>query len=733
MSNAGVNAELVIRIKDATPQGAAAVVKSAEALAQKTTTAIERAAKKSADDVERSNKQQRTSSEKLSQAREALGVRSEKTIQKEIENTRRAYGQLASAGFASAQEQERAYAAVQSRITRLTNEMGRLTTAQRKAADEAKRLADIEARAAADQARGQKVVRGVVAGAVGVGAAAYTLKAPATAAMSFDRRLANMANTAYSERDAGGRIVGMKSLEDAVNKARRYGGGTRDQAAEALDTMIASGAVSEADAIAMLPGIMKAATASNTDANALATIGIRAKQNFKIDAADLPGLLSSALAAGQAGGFELKDMAKWLPQQMAMAGNLGLSGREGFAKLAAWNQGSVITAGTKDEAGNNLRDLLNELNTPHFKKFLGDELLGNGTPGKRGERAKHAKDVDALFLDYQSRGVDKVSATIELMQKIFSKDKNYQSLQGKLKNIDPKDESGRRAILEAMSAQVEGSKIGKVFHNQQSLMAMLGLMNNGDYVGGVLDKVRAEYGKKDDESAVGVGSRVIGGTASYKLEQANEDKLTGQKAAMDSLTPAIGKVAEAFSDLASKHPLLVGAGTLATGALVALAGSAGLAALAMGGNVPGGGAIGRAAGAIAGSPISKYALRMGKVGGLGAVGAMAGDWALGKAFGEESAITRYGSSMLTGAAAGATLGSIVPVLGTGIGALVGGGLGAAWEGIKDLLKPAEQKPLDVNAKLQVGLAPGLVLQSQSMNATGGNVYMNTGNVMNGAP
>lgn len=725
MSNGSVNAELVIRIKDATPQGAAAVVKSAEAMAQKTSTAIERASKKSADDVERSNKQQRSSYEKLSQARETLGVRSEKTIQKEIENTRRAYGQLASAGFASAQEQERAYAAVQSRITRLTNEMGKLTASQKKAADEAKRLAQIEA----DQARGQKVVRGVVAGAVGAGAAAYTLKAPATAAMSFDRRLANMVNTAYAERDAAGRIIGMKSLEDAVNKARRYGGGTRDQAAEALDTMIASGAVSEADAIAMLPGIMKAATASNTDANALATIGIRAKQNFKIDAADLPGLLSSALAAGQAGGFELKDMAKWLPQQMAMAGNLGLSGREGFAKLAAWNQGSVITAGTKDEAGNNLRDLLNELNTPHFKKFLGDELMGNGTPGKRGERAKHAKDVDALFLDYQSRGVDKVTATIDLMQKIFSKDKNYQSLQAKLKTIDPKDESSRRAILEAMSAQVEGSKIGKVFHNQQSLMAMLGLMNNGEYVGGVLDKVRAEYGKKEDESAVGIGARVIGNTASYKLEQANEDKVMGQKAAMDSLTPAIGKAAEAFSDLASKHPLLIGTTTLATAALGALAGVAGVATVSMGG----GGAISRAAGAIAGSPISKYALRLAGIGGIGAVGAMAGDWALGKAFGEESAITRYGSSMLTGAAAGATLGSIVPVLGTGIGALVGGGLGAAWEGIKDLLKPAEQKPVDVNFKGQLALAPGLVLQSQSMNATGGNVYMNTGNLMNGAP
>jgi hypothetical protein len=55
-----------------------------------------------------------------------------------------------------------------------------------------------------------------------------------------------------------------------------------------------------------------------------------------------------------------------------------------------------------------------------------------------------------------------------------------------------------------------------------------------------------------------------------------------------------------------------------------------------------------------------------------------------------------------------------------------------YQGLKDIA-PAEQKPLDVNARLQVGLAPGLVLQSQSVQSSGGNVQMNTGNLMNGAP
>lgn len=711
MSSSAVDVEVRLKMRDGATAGIKAVSKTAQQEAAKATTATEKAAQRAADAAEKGAARQRSSYERLSHARETLGVRSERAIQREIQQTEAAYNRLKASGTMSWQQQAAAADKMREKVAKLNNEMGKLTAAQKAHAG----------------------VKFAVAGVAGVGAAAYTLKGPAEKAMSYDRRLANMANTAYAERDAAGREIGMKSLEEAVNKARRQGGGTREQAAEALDTMIASGVVSEGDAIKMLPGIMKSATASNTDANALATIAIRAQQSFKISPDDIPAVLSSALAAGQAGGFELKDMAKWLPQQMAMAGNLGLGGKEGFAKLAAWNQGSVITAGTKDEAGNNLRDLLNELNTPHFKKYLGDQLLGDGTPGKKGERYKRMKDIDAVYLDYQDRGIDKVSATVELMQQVFAKDKRYQELQAKLKATDPRDKEGRRAILESMSAQVEGSNIGKVFHNQQSLMAMLGLMNNEKYVGEVLGKVRAEYTAPEDKSATSTAHTVISRTSDYKVEQAKEDAAMAQKSAIDGLTPAIGKAAEAFSDLASKHPKLAGTTVLAATALGALSGAAGLAALAMGGK--GGAAssaISRAA-AWASSGPGQGVMRGAKVGSIAGIGAMAGDYALEKAFGEDSAISRYGSSALNGAAIGATVGSIIPVLGTGIGAAVGGGLGLAWEGIKDLLKPAEQKPVDVNAKMTVSLAPGLVLQGQSVQSSGGNVQMNTGNVWNGAP
>ena len=702
--NGSVNAELVIRIKDGTAQGAGAVVRTAEQTAQKTASAFERASKKAADDAERSSSRQRSSYEKLSQARETLGIRSERAIQREIQQTEAAYNRLARSGTLSADQMAAAQDKVRQKVTQLTNEMGKLTAAQKKAGEEA---ANIE--------RGQKTLRYGAAAVAGVGAAAYTLKPKAMEAMTFDERLAHMANTAYAERDTAGRKIGMRQLESAINKAvGKGGGGTREQAAEALDTLLASNAMSGDAAIKMLPQLMRFSTGSGADANLLAQIGIRAKQTFKISDDDFPRIMNMAIAAGQAGGFELKDMAKWLPQQMAAATMSGLSGRSGFAKLAALNQAAAITAGSKDEAGNNVVNLLTKINSSDTAKDA--EKLNINLPKYLQEK--------------RAKGVDSIDAFAALVDKTVAGRADYQALQKRLKSAKTDDD--KRDALESMATIAQGAGIGKLIQDRQAMMALLGLMNNREYMQEVLGKVKA-----NDVATGGAGDRnydLISDTGAFKMRQAEQQKDIGQKAAMDSLTPAISRAAEAFADLASKHPLLVGATTLATTALGALAGAAGLATVAMGGKVPGASAIGRAATWATASRVGQGAMRLAKVGGIASVGAMAGEYALEKTFGEESAITRYGSSTLTGAALGATVGSIVPIIGTGIGAAIGGLGGLLWEGIKDRLQSvAEQKPVDVNAKMTVGLAPGLVLQNQTMQASGGNVQMNTGNIWDGAP
>lgn len=693
MSSSAVDVEVRLKMKDGATAGIKAVSQAAQQEAAKTATATEKAAQKAAEATQKSASRQRSSYEKLSQAREALGMRSERAIQREIQQTEAAYNCLKASGTLSWQQQAAAADKMRQKVTQLTNEMGRLTSAQKAYAG----------------------VKFAAAGVAGTAAAAYTLKAPATAAMSFDERLAHMSNTAFAERDTSGRKIGMQQLEKAINKAvGKGGGGTREQAAEALDTLIASGALSSQAAMNMLPQLMRFSSASGADATQLAQIGIRAKQTFKISDEDFPNVMNMAIAAGQEGGFELKDMARWLPQQMAAATMSGMSGRAGFAKLAALNQAAAITAGNKDEAGNNVVNLLAKIN-------------GQDTAQ---DAKKLGIDLPKYLQEQRAKGLDSVDAFGALVDKTVAGRSDYQALQKQLKTAQNDDD--KKAALESMATIAQGAGIGKLIQDRQAMMALLGLMNNREYLQKVLGTVKA-----NDVAKGGAGDKNydnISDTSAFKMRQAEQQKDIGQKAAMDSLTPAIGRAAEAFADLATRHPLLVGTTTLATTALGALAGAAGLASVAMGGKgLPGGGAIGKAAAWATASKVGQGAMRMAKVGGIAGIASTVGGYALEKGFGEESAISRYGSSALNGAALGATVGSIVPVLGTGIGAAVGGGLGLAWEGIKDLLKPAEQKPVDVNAKMTVGLAPGLVLQGQSMQASGGNVQMNTGNVWNGAP
>ena len=573
------------------------------------------------------------------------------------------------------------------------------------------------------------VTAGKVTMALGAGtlAAGAVLKGPAQQSMSYDRRLAGMVNTAYADKGVVERLAGMKALEASINAARQAGGGTREAAAEALDAIIASGAVPINEAMRMLPGIMKGATASGASPLELATIAIRAKQSYNIDPEKLPEMLSAAMAAGQAGGFELKDMAKWLPQQMAMAKNIGIADREGFAKLAAWNQASVITAGTKDEAGNNLKDLLMEVNTGHFTGFLAKELLNGGKTLSKGERDPKMKQVNDIFLDYQSRGVDKVTATIDLMEKIFAKNEKYTKLKAKLDATDPANKDERRAIMESMAAQMQGTAVGKVFHNQQSLMAFLALMNNRAYTEEVLQKVRAEYDKPGagsdrkfeamGQSAIDTAYSVVSSTADFKTEQANEANKQAEKAAMDNLTPTIGKVADLFSGLVNGNEGLVGSTILATKALAAFAFTAGAAAVMTGS----GGVLGKLGGKIAGRlglagaalettagaggaavGFGAKALRLTK--GAGALALLGGLAEAGMVIAGDSQekgrdLTRVGvttaGGIAAGAAAGAIGGSVIPGIGTLAGLLVGGLIGhlssgAAFDAIWKPKAPEQQ-------------------------------------------
>lgn len=575
---ANMDVSLILKAKDY----ASSVVKSVENSVSKSTKNIENQAQRSATTQQRAMRQTAQVTEQsyrqIQQAarnREMLGVRSERSIQTEINRTRAAYDQLKRSGIASGRELDRAAVATKRRIAELNAEMGKVSMGQR--------LGNIG--------------RGIAGLAAGATAAGMVLAQPMKKQMDYDRSLAMTSNTAFAERDVAGRIAGKAELNNAVKSAVEIGGGTKEDALGALDTMLASGAVKADTAMKLLPTLQKGATATGASTDDLAKIAISAMQQFDISEDQIGEVLDKAVAAGQAGNFELADMARWLPQQMAAGKSAGLKGMAGFEALLVANQQARVTAGTSDEAGNNLVNLLAKLTS----KETSDRFRKLDIKGKDGK--DHGVDFIASMEAQKKKGKNSIEAFMNIMDQVIGQDGKYQALQKKLKSAKKEDQA---QVLNEMTNLVEGTAIGQIISDRQALMALLGIRNNvslGKEVKESLDK---------SEGAVDTSHAVIKDTNSYKVEDAKNNVDFAQMEGMKGFNDALGDVSVKIAEYAKAYPDLTGkivtAGTVvaslsaaaitAAGSLRLLGGKGGLG-LGVGDALSKGAGVTGAAGGIA--------------------------------------------------------------------------------------------------------------------------------------
>lgn len=521
---ANMDVSLTLKAKDY----ASGVVKSVENSVSKSTKNIENQAQRSATTQQRAMRQTAQVTEQsyrqIQQAvrnREMLGVRSERSIQNEINRTRAAYDQLKRSGIASGRELDRAAVATKRRIAELNAEMGKISMGQRLG----------------------NVGRGIAGLAAGATAAGMVLAQPMKKQMDYDRSLAMTANTAFAERDVAGRIAGKAELNNAVKSAVEIGGGTKEDALGALDTMLASGAVKADTAMKLLPTLQKGATATGASTDDLAKIAISAMQQFDIGEDKIGEVLDKAVAAGQAGNFELADMARWLPQQMAAGKSAGLKGMSGFEALLVANQQARVTAGTSDEAGNNLVNLLAKLTS----KETSDRFRKLDIKGKDGK--DHGVDFIASMEAQKKKGKNSIEAFMSIMDQVIGQDGKYQALQKKLKSAKKEDQA---QVLNEMTNLVEGTAIGQIISDRQALMALLGIRNNvslGKEVKESLDK---------SEGAVDTSHAVIKDTNSYKVEDAKNNVDFAQMEGMKGFNDALGDVSVKIAEYAKAYPDLTG-------------------------------------------------------------------------------------------------------------------------------------------------------------------------------
>ncbi|HFV4996691.1 TPA: phage tail tape measure protein [Escherichia coli] len=492
--------------------------------------------------------------QRAARARETLGIRAEREIRREIYLTAASYNRLARAGFESAQEQERAMQATREKARALKRELDGVTQAQMKMAKtpvipERGRFA----RAAAFGGNAVTIGGGIAAGAA-------IMAQPVKRQMSYERQLAMMANTAFSDGGLEGRRAGLEQMKSSIRNAVTYGGGTKEDAAETLDALLKDG-ISFETASKWLPELMKYATASGASATDLAKVMIKGKKTFGFRDEDISTVLNMAIAAGKEGSFELNDMARWLSQQMGAASAAGMKGKDDFVKILALNEAAAITAGSSDEAGNNVVNLLAKLTS----KDIETAAAGINYNGK-------GIDFSGTLTEARENGLNPIDALSSLIDKIVASDKRYQELQKKLASA--RDKGEQTAVYDSMTTLLEGFGVGKLVADRQALMALLAYRNNPEYRKKVEDAINQQRTLPEGQRAGDVDFKFISDTNDFKTGQAKNTIEFSQMDGVKKLADASGTVADAITWAGKEFPGLTTSVVTATTAIKAMTAAA---------------------------------------------------------------------------------------------------------------------------------------------------------------
>ena len=385
-------------------------------------------------------------------AYQRLGIRSEQQIRREIQLTQAAYNRLARSGTLSQRELARAAEANRQNIRRLNNEL-RSSSGQ--------------------MGRWQRMMRGggrafdaVTRGGAALMAGGYVLAQPVRRTMDYDTELRHVTNVAYAGKSMAEREAGMASINQTVMDAAYAGAATREDTLGAYSTMLSIGAVDGVTAQRLLPEIMKAATASNTSPEEVATFVSKAVEEG-VKESDISELLDRAVQSGKDGGFEFTNMVRWMPQLLSQ---LKASGTpltmDNISSLLSKSQIVFTAAGSPDEAGNNMANLLAKMNSQDTINRA-KRITINGQKGF---------DFTLSMNKRQAEGMNTMDAFIDVAREIVDKDPRSRALMAQIQAAE--GDEAKMQLLENQKALVDSTAIGQLVADRQALMALTPLIAN---------------------------------------------------------------------------------------------------------------------------------------------------------------------------------------------------------------------------------------------------------------
>ena len=423
-------------------------------------------------------------------------------------------------------------------VGRLAKEYDRLGRAGRSAELKAKGFGQI------DQGK-QQVRAGVAQGVVATGMVAVTAKVSADY-QAIIRDIAIKAGVARSAQEA--------DMSRSIIATSNDIGMGRNEVADVVNELVGAG-MELKQAMEFAPVAAKFVVGQGSSGVDTAKMIQALQSNANITD---PKVLEKALEAvayqGQAGSFEASDMARWFPQLLASMQKQGITGMDAVTQLGAMLQVQMKTAGTSDEAANNLKNWMEKIGSGEvvdaYKK-AGIDYQGSLNTGIQGGQSTLEASFSLAKRYIEATDPKKAAKMAEATAQIS-------------KEADPEKAKAMLSSLE------QALRTGDIFADMQVKSALTAYVQN---------KALYEQLKSEAASASGILDKNLAerrDTSSQKwaeMFQAGNDAMRSVGDAIRPVTDAVATglttVVKGFTKLSDESPNLVaGITALAAGASV---------------------------------------------------------------------------------------------------------------------------------------------------------------------
>jgi TP901 family phage tail tape measure protein len=349
--------------------------------------------------------------------------------------------------------------------------------------------------------------------------------------LDFESRLRDIAITGGFSRVQEG-ALGTQVMADA----KRWGQFT-NVISDGLAVLVANGITASSELQYYSGLLAKSSVATGGEMQDLGNLVVTLQKNLGIAKDGIGGALDSLAYAGKQGSFELRDMAKWMPQLTPQMSALGVSGRAAVDELGAALQIARLGAGTSDEAANNLRNYLSKIVAPDTIKNFADAGI----------------DLQKRLMEMRARGVTPLQGSLQLVSEYMGK-KGPEAAKKLQKALALKDDEQRQAALEQLASAYA---LGDLFRDAQAMAFLRPALANGGQMASIQSGASSASGGIDKDWA----ARMATGQKQVDLFNIRMDELKLKAGALllptlNQLAQSVGGLLDRFSAFASAHPQL---------------------------------------------------------------------------------------------------------------------------------------------------------------------------------